>query len=280
MKERIKLRDEQDGNVWRMRSRATIYREHRHDELEVNLVTRGVASYLVDGHRFDLKRDTLIWLFPEQNHVLIDQSPDYAMELAIIRPEVLRRICTDGFYHPMLGMHPPGPFCKQLAPDRAAELRQLFQQVTAVFAEKDMPRANAGVAYVMLTAWRVHETAEDPCPGADIHPAVERAVQVIRDGGDDADVESLGRRCGLSGSRLSRLFKEQTGVPLARFRQRQRLERFFSLYRHGHRHNMTEAALASGFGSYAQFHRVFVSHMGQGPAAYFRARDADESSHG
>jgi len=46
-------------------------------------------------------------------------------------------------------------------------------------------------------------------------------------------------------------------------------------YGSGNRWNMTQAALASGFGSYAQFHRVFKRHFGFGPAEYRRRVRAD-----
>jgi AraC-like DNA-binding protein len=81
-------------------------------------------------------------------------------------------------------------------------------------------------------------------------------------------LEPLARAAGLSPSRLSMLFKRQTGISLTAFRQRRCLEQFLRLYRTGARYSLTEAALLAGFGSYPQFHRVFRRLMGVGPAAY------------
>ena len=81
----------------------------------------------------------------------------------------------------------------------------------------------------------------------------------------------LARRCGISPQRLSRLFKQQTRVPLVRFRQQQMLERFFQLFQSADRKTtMLDAALSAGFGSYPQFHRVFKQHTGLSPAEYRR----------
>ena len=80
----------------------------------------------------------------------------------------------------------------------------------------------------------------------------------------------VAKTAGLSESHLSRLFREQTGVSMVQFRQRCMVERFLQLYGRGRRMNMTEAALAAGFGSYVQFHRVFSRLMGRGPAEHFR----------
>ena len=81
-------------------------------------------------------------------------------------------------------------------------------------------------------------------------------------------------RAGLSGPRLSRLFKEQTGFALAEFRNRSRVQRFLEIYGTGQRHTMLSAALDAGFGSYAQFHRVFRRIAGESPGEYRRHHGA------
>jgi transcriptional regulator GlxA family with amidase domain len=64
------------------------------------------------------------------------------------------------------------------------------------------------------------------------------------------------------------LFKQQTGIALVDFRNRQRVEKFLALYRTGQRMTMLEAALEAGFGSYPQFHRVFKRVTGRSPAEH------------
>ena len=81
------------------------------------------------------------------------------------------------------------------------------------------------------------------------------------------DLATLARAAGLSPSHLSRIFKEQTGVPISRFRNQQRLQRFLRLYGSGRRTTALAAALEAGFGSYAQFHRVFREQTGRSPSA-------------
>jgi transcriptional regulator GlxA family with amidase domain len=83
-------------------------------------------------------------------------------------------------------------------------------------------------------------------------------------------LDELARRAGLSSHRLSRLFKQQTGVALVDFRNRQRVEKFLELYGTGQRRTMLDAALEAGFGSYAQFHRVFKRVRGGSPIEHRR----------
>ncbi len=80
----------------------------------------------------------------------------------------------------------------------------------------------------------------------------------------------IGEQLGLSESRVARLFKREMGVSLVDYRNRLRLERFFVLLEKSG-NNLLEAALAAGFGSYAQFHRVFVAERGSPPRQYLRA---------
>jgi AraC-like DNA-binding protein len=70
--------------------------------------------------------------------------------------------------------------------------------------------------------------------------------------------KTMAKKVGISLSRLARLFKSEIGLSLVEYRNRLRLERFFGLVDSGN-NNLLEAALASGFGSYAQFHRVFCN---------------------
>ena len=100
----------------------------------------------------------------------------------------------------------------------------------------------------------------------DVHPAVEKAARLIRSDPGALRLVELARRSGLSPSRLSRLFKRQTGIAWVDFRNRERIKRFLNMYGAGQRHNVLEAALEAGFGSYPQFHRVFRRVMGCTPA--------------
>lgn len=66
---------------------------------------------------------------------------------------------------------------------------------------------------------------------------------------------------------LTALFREQMGVSIVEYRNRLRIERFFTLVAPGGG-NLLQAALDAGFGSYAQFHRVFRDLLGTTPKEY------------
>lgn len=123
-----------------------------------------------------------------------------------------------------------------------------------------------------LLAAAPEEPAAAVAEPASRHAAVvaARAVALLQD--DHALSRStLASRLGVSISVLSRAFKSEMGLSVAQYRSRLRLERFLTLVdpRGG---NLLAAALDAGFGSYAQFHRVFRSALGKTPKEYLSER--------
>jgi AraC-like DNA-binding protein len=137
---------------------------------------------------------------------------------------------------------------------------------------------NTGLAYLLSFAWRAFLDSDDVVEGVDLHPAVETVARMLRADPDAGDLASLARAARLSSSHLSRIFKEQTGVSISRFRNQQRLQRFLRLYGSGRRITALAAALEAGFGSYAQFHRVFREQTGRSPSALRTAAADDDLS--
>jgi len=102
------------------------------------------------------------------------------------------------------------------------------------------------------------------------HPMVVKAVQLLANNPSLAG-KSLAKQLGISFGRLVRVFKAEMGMSLVEYRNRLRLERFSVLIDSG-RYTLLQAALESGFGSYAQFHRVFRALRGVTPREYLRQR--------
>jgi AraC-like DNA-binding protein len=109
------------------------------------------------------------------------------------------------------------------------------------------------------------------------HPAVTKAVRMLAEdpSSSGADLSAL---LQVSPGRFARVFKNEMGVSLVQYRNQLRLERFVKIM-DGGGHSMMDAARAAGFGSYAQFHRVFQALRGTTPRAYLgRGRRAARAS--
>jgi len=129
-----------------------------------------------------------------------------------------------------------------------------------------------GLIHVFVLAWETFLAAgESGSGGADVHPAVEQAARLIA-GGDERAFGAVARSVGMTRTSLSRRFRRDLGVSLVDHRNRCRVERFLDLHRTGRR-SILAAALAAGFGSYPQFHRVFRRVVGTTPREHLKQQD-------
>lgn len=238
---------------------------HRHRELELNLILSGHARYALGARRYELRPHQLVWLFPGQGHILLEQSDDFAQVVVVFRPRLVRAAAASV---PILASEdPPGSFCRSIGRTAAAALAA---HCAAVAATADDPALhNVGLHWLLLSAWRAYTAGAASAPVQDLHPAVALALaRLERDPG--MSLAALARAAGLSAGRLGRVFRQQLGRTIARWRTERRLEEIASSVRAGTRRGLLELALAHGFGSYTQFHREVVRLMGIGPRAWRR----------
>jgi AraC-like DNA-binding protein len=264
--EDLRLREGLDGWVVRHTAGALRPRSHRHLELEFNLVVAGTASYLVDDRRYDLSAGTLTWLFPDQEHVLVDESADHALWWAVLRPAAVARTALSPDAWPLLERDPVGRYSRRIHPQRVQRLATLFGELRDAETLDD-GLFNAGLAYLLALAWRAFLDSTDVVADREVHPAVDAVARLLQADPDAGDLAALARRVGLSPPHLSRLFVAQMGVSMTRFRNQQRLDRFMGFYGQGRSTTALAAAHQAGFGSYAQFHRVFRKETGRRPSA-------------
>jgi AraC-like DNA-binding protein len=100
------------------------------------------------------------------------------------------------------------------------------------------------------------------------HPMVTAAVGLLaRD--PSLGGKEIAAKLRISLSRLARVFKGDMGMSLVEYRNRLRLDRYLVLVDRGGT-NLLDAALAAGFGSYAQFHRVFRALRRMTPREHLR----------
>ncbi|QHS50517.1 helix-turn-helix domain-containing protein [Edaphobacter sp. 12200R-103] len=267
MLQHLKLPSQLDGNVWRYANPAGANRLHRHAELELNVVTQGKGTYLLGGRRYEIRRGDLLWLFPAQEHVLVEQTSKFEMWIAVFRRRAIRRQATDAGAKALLQPSFSGEVCRRLSHQDLDRFEAFFEDLSSSQGEYGL--MNAGLGYILLHAWKCFQHAAD-VPVRELHPAVERAVRMLAHDVSEDGLAELAHRAGLSTSRLSRLFKQQTGLTLVDFRNRKRIERFQQIYDLNRNRTLLDAALEAGFGSYPQFHRVCRQILGCSPAEYAR----------
>jgi AraC-like DNA-binding protein len=134
------------------------------------------------------------------------------------------------------------------------------------FQHRDPDLLNAGLRHLLLTCWHGQQSGQAGEDGSvPLHPATQKALDILSGNTGEQDMAQLARHCGVSENHLSRLFHREVGVPIYRYRNSLRLGRFWEAYRRQGRRTLSEVIYEAGFGSYAQFYRVFKAEYAQGP---------------
>jgi AraC-like DNA-binding protein len=297
MLENLKLRPGYDGFLFLAESvrNPPVLKPHHHFELELNLVASGSITYIVDGKRFSFGKRSLLWFFPAQEHQLVDRSADAAYYVAVFKPDLIERSCRGDRYRELKKQRfsHDDVLSTELAPPDFDSMRKEMDAIIEdgldsdllnreagfglspdfSFKHNDPDWLNAGLRHLLLAGWRLQQGRSSLKNAVDLHPAVNLALKYLNeDPGENTDISSLAAVCGVSESYLSRTFHQQVGVTLTRYRNSIRISRFWEVYRPSSEDNLIDAVLRAGFGSYAQFFRVFTDVYGKGPREALRGR--------
>lgn len=269
-------------------------RSHHHVELELNLVAQGSVTYVVCGKRIAFGAKSLLWLFPAQEHQLVHRTNDAQNYVAVFKPTLIAEACRSAAYRNLRRKNPgdSGVIQTVLDPESFDFMRRMMDRIMEGSLDADLlnresgfghasdfryhhedPEGlNAGLRYLLLLAWKLQLAGGAGSHPVALHPAVGRALAVLGDDSWSGQLGELARECGVSEAHLSRTFARQVGVPISRYRNSIRLARFWTCYHETAVHRtIMEAAFRAGFGSYAQFFKVFTEAYGQGPGTYLRS---------
>lgn len=240
---------------------------HAHDTLEINLVLRGSGQVLLDNRRYPLLPGHLVWLWPGQRHVPSDWSSDMRLWIVEWRPECLGRLRKARRRDMPAPADPVAPFCRRLA----APVLQRLDGLLAATAALARPDAfNRGLDFALFALWDEFLAAESVADCAAFHPKLEAVLGLLADPDSELTQAQLARRVNLSPFYLSDVFRRQTGLTIPAYRNRLRLQEFFRRFQAHPEIRLLQHALDSGFGSYAQFYRVFASALGVSPREWLR----------
>lgn len=291
MLENLKLGPKYDGFLFLAESVRNPPRlsSHHHVELELNLVVKGSVTYVVGGRRFTFEKRTLLWMFPAQEHQLVDRSDDAQYYVAVFKPELIARSCRSKPYVDLRRQRAKqdGVLHTLLEPESFDLIRKTMDSLMRgsldadllnreagfgvgsdfSFRHGDPEGLNAGLHYLLLLCWRCQSSGKGLGGEVALHPAVRKAITLLSEGCWEKGLGELARQCGVSEAYLSRVFGRQIGVPLSRYRNTLRLSRFWASYRQPSQKTLSEAVYDAGFGSYAQFYKVFTQAYGRGPRA-------------
>jgi AraC-like DNA-binding protein len=235
------------AQVWRHQP-AFLRPRHFHEEPELNLVTRGTATFGLGDEQLTLIRGDVVLFHPGQDHVLLSASEDLGLFAVALLPELAARACGA---------------LTQVASRGFRMTEKETREAEAALTELGAARSE-GVEAPLADLFR-STRARSP----QTHVLSRLTLQQLSvDPGVSG--EQLGSAVRAEPSALSRHFHGDLGIRLVEYRARMRLIAFVRLVDRGH--PLTRAALDAGFGSYAQCHRVFTTTLGCSPTRYFNGQ--------
>ena len=254
------------GIVWHHAGNHHDHPRHRHVALELNLVVRGRGHYEVGGRCHPLAAGTALFIAPGTDHHLEERTPDFEMWVLALQPALLERTCDGAAGADFLRAIAAGDCGRLLSIDDA---RWLTCEIRRFSATRSAAFMRAGLAYAMTGAQEAFARATGDLREAALSDEVRRCMTLLED--DPAlSRPDLADQAGADPDALSHAFKLELGVGLVAYRNRVRVRRFLELATSG-RLTLLAACLDAGFGSYPQFHRVFVAETGQTPRDYLAA---------
>ena len=250
------------GAVWPHRARQPgpmkLY-HHHHPELELNLVLNGTGRYLVADRHIRIDAGSLVWLFPGQVHCLYTRSHDFRMHIAVWGSVLIKQAGID----PVLSQaNPSGTFARVVPLAATRQLSQLMQEVARGTNQLENATNVAGMTFLLARAWQIFQAASQPESSLELHPAVAQVAGLLAED-PSRTLAELATHTRMHPDHLGKIFRRQMGLSVVAYRTRHRLERVTQAWHPDA--NFLHLALASGFGSYNQFHRAFSAHFGRSP---------------
>jgi AraC-like DNA-binding protein len=172
---------------------------------------------------------------------------------------LMRAAVTTRILAPLLGTlpaHEASELGQERAGEAAPEMSEVACTPAVASSHPQLERSESG----LQPSRRVGEEAL---------ALAARAARAIT---DDPEIDRiiLAQQLATTPDHLGRAFKAAFGESLGDYRNRVRTRRFLAVVDAGGG-NLLEAAMTAGFGSYAQFHRVFRRILGESPAEYLKA---------
>jgi AraC-like DNA-binding protein/quercetin dioxygenase-like cupin family protein len=297
--EELKIKENHQGFVLRYESKAHkvgMRQSHRHKELELNVVIRGNAEYVLANQRYSLAPGSIVWLFPGQEHLLSRTDPSFEMYVVVFKEELINNCqVLKEKYNVLSEPDPAGSFCRRVSLPSLQKLERICESLwelntkkevaspayyyagqafgfkkNAEYLHTDPVLLNAGLSYLLTIGWHLFmmEGAEEQKEV--LNPAVEQAISLLQKFPEkDFSLKDLSLECGISTSRLSRLFNEQIGLSIVDYKNRLKLEQLMDCLKNNQYYSISEACYTVGFGSYSQFYKIFRQTFGTSPKAYF-----------
>lgn len=231
---------------------------HYHPIPEIYVFLTGICRIQLNNCVHLLQRGTLIWIAPGQVHIICDQSLDCTFAVCSLKPQFLKRF----------ELQETLPLETKIFNISEAEVVYL-EHFFSMLPPRDHPARIAAIYYGSDHLLRLlkHDILTESHV---LSPGIEKVLNFLMQSKEKPPLSKLVQLAGMSSTSFQQQFKLQMNMTFSQYWNRLQVRRFLAVYDAGKRHNISEAVYQAGFGSYAQFYRVFTRISGYTPKAFQR----------
>jgi AraC-like DNA-binding protein len=242
---------------------------HFHDEPEINIVTSGNASYLLEERHQTLRMGAMVLIGPGKPHLLLNPDEHFSMWVCVFRPEAFSNV-LDTFFP----IEKKGGFL--LRYPLQPEWDRLCRLCTLICESKDHPQViNSGLEYLLSMFLHFFSSADTertlalPDP---VNRFIRHASKAAASGRPVPSIEFLAGQAGVSHSHLCRLFISTLKISPSHYLDTILLHsaiRYYSIHREEPIELIAERC---GFRNYHHAYRAFKRETGMSPIRYLKSR--------
>jgi AraC-like DNA-binding protein len=234
-------------------SPGTILEHHSHDWAQLVYASEGVMTVQTEEGTWVVPSQRAVWIPAGVRHS-IAMSGKVAMRTLYVAPRLIQSL--------------PERCCVVAVPPL---LRHLILQVMTIGTlRREVPEQRRMAAF-LLDQLRTLPAAPLDLPLPRDGRALRVALRLRNDPGNDATIDAIARESGASRRTLERIFQNETGMSVGRWRQQARLLHAMRLLAGGE--PVTSTALEVGYESVSAFIAAFSNVIGTTPGRYYRPRD-------
>lgn len=245
-----------EAELWKTESGTNFsFPLHFHGSFEIITVTEGEMQVTVDEKQYDLRRGSLVMVFPNQGHSL--QTAEHSKHfLCIFSPRLIQRYSKSLLTKlPKNNMFTPDPFFYEL-----------------LLSTENKPCneiALKGLLYSLCAS--LDESTEYFDKKGDIEGLLEKVFRFVdANYNKDCSLEALSADTSYHYVYLSRYFKRSTGLSFTEYVNRYRINEATYILKNSDK-SILQVAYDCGFDSLRSFNRNFKRITGTTPAKYREA---------
>ena len=242
-------------------------RLHYHSDIfEILYLISGNCSYMVEGNRYKLSPGDAVIARPDELHMMLHEEPLTQYERVNI--EIPGRFFVHNHCEDLKTI-----FTKRksgtgnLIPAEQIKARNIHYIINDMIRYCDEKDANLDIVMnskMIELLYNLNKTRVSDYPKNFSHEKIRDIIVYINKSLDDnLSLDALAKKFYISKGHLCYMFKEQTGMTINKYITYKRILKVQELYSKGM--SLINASVEAGFGSYSNFHRMYVKETGKTP---------------